>query len=73
MPASRKPPKYKKKLISLHLDGKAANYGMAAFVGQVLSAAAQRQAFTYNTSSGEPTFHVNAAGDLCIYVLESSV
>ena len=62
-----------KKLISLHLDGKSATVGMAEFIGTVLHAVGSRSTNDLErTQNGGPTLHVNAAGDLCVYVNEWS-
>ena len=69
MPAKKTPSG--KKLVSLHIDGKSVG-ATAEFVATVLFAAAQRKAGEYD-KAGNPTFHVNSAGDLCIYVNDWTV
>lgn len=74
MTTTRKKPPSGKKLVTLHLDGKVANVGMASFVHDVLFAVGNRsQNNEQERANGNPRLHVNAAGELVVYVTEWSV
>lgn len=71
---ARKVPSSKTKLLTLHVDGKKVNVGMAEFVHDALAAAGNRsQGDLERVNNGDPTIHVNAAGDLVVYVDQWSV
>jgi hypothetical protein len=74
MPNKKQPPSNKKKLITLHLDGKLMNVGMAEFLHEVMFAVGNRSAGDLEVKQeGAPTVHVNAAGDVVIYVTDWTV
>lgn len=72
--SNQKKPPPGKKLISLHIDGKRMNVGMAEFLHEVLFAVGNRSTSDLEVANaGAPTMHINAAGDLVIYVSDWTV
>ena len=72
--ATKRPPSGKKKLLTLHLDGACANVGLAEFLHDVLFAVGNRSTEDLERKqNGSPVLHVNASGDVCVYVNDWSV
>lgn len=72
--SAKQPPRGKTKLLTLNLDGKSANIGFADFVHEVLFAVGNRsQSKPDVRDPGNPVLHVNAAGELVVYVSDWSV
>lgn len=71
---AKRAPSGKTKLVTLHVDGKSANVGFAEFLHDVVRAVGNRsQSDLERVQSGSPVLHVNAAGELVVYVSEYSV
>jgi hypothetical protein len=72
--SARRPPQGKTKLLTLHVDGKVANVGFAEFLHDVLHAVGNRSTRNLEeTNNGGPILHVNAGGDLVVYVNDWTV
>jgi hypothetical protein len=72
--ATKRPPQGKTKLITLHVDGKLASVGFAEFLHTVLDAVGNRSTGDLEVrNNGGPILHVNAAGELVVYVADWTV